>query len=288
MAEDGKQETHGLIQEELEGEIVTGRIGSVPLPASMDGVHQMPRHLIALSLLLLAGACKSTPPASSAITLATARYEVGDFNRARELVQPLLGEGQADSDEAAWIAGLCDYRQGRLDSAQEQFRYITTGTDQALAAQARVMLAQIELGDGHASLALASLGRAWHNLPDEHHRRAAELAVAAAQAIGDTNAEDRWLARMPAAASRTTPEMTAMRERFTLQAGAYRNRSGAETAKQQLDNQGNALGDATIRTRTDRRGQTLYLVQIGSFSTRAAADAARRNVAQAELVVVAQ
>ncbi|MCH2152268.1 MAG: SPOR domain-containing protein, partial [Phycisphaerales bacterium] len=90
--------------------------------------------------------------------------------------------------------------------------------------------------------------------------------------------------------SRTTSEMRSLRERFTLQAGAFRNRDGAESAKVQLEEQPgiNKLGTANIRTRTDRRGDTLYLVQIGSFSTRSAADAARRGMDAVEFVVVAQ
>ncbi|MEE2907221.1 MAG: SPOR domain-containing protein [Planctomycetota bacterium] len=248
----------------------------------------MPRYLFVLSALLLLVACESTPASRSPLTLASARYEAGDFDRARDLAEPLLSQGQPQSDEAAWIVGLCDYRQERLNNARKQFRFITSSSDLALSAQARVMLAQIDLAEGHPSLSLASLARAWPDLPAQHQRRAAELAVAAAQALNDTQAEDRWLARMPAAPSRTTPAIAAIRDRYTLQAGAYRNRSGAEQVQFSLNKQDTPLGDAMIRTRTDRRGQTLYLVQIGSFTTRAAANAARGHVTDTDLVVVAQ
>lgn len=248
----------------------------------------MPRYLLALSALLLLVACESTPPTRSALTLASARYEAGDFNRARDLAEPLLSQSQPQADEAAWIVGLCDYRQEKFNDARKQFRFVTSGPDRALSAQARVMLAQIDLAEGQPSLSLTSLTRAWPDLPAPHQRRAAELAVSAAQALNDTRSEDRWLARMPAAPSRTTPEMTAIRDRYTLQAGAYRNRSGAESLQSTLNDQNTLLGDATIRTRTDRRGQTLYLVQIGSFTTRAAANAARGHVQKSDLVVVAQ
>ncbi|MDG2422483.1 MAG: SPOR domain-containing protein [Phycisphaerales bacterium] len=248
----------------------------------------MPRFLFALTALLLVVGCESTQGNRSALTLASARYEAGDFNRARDLAEPLRSHEQPQSEEAAWIIGLCDYRQGKLQQAETQFRFITTGTDKALAAQARVMLAQIDLSKGHPSLALASLSRAWSHLPSEHRRRAAELAVTAAKVMNDAKAEDQWLARMPSAPSRSTTEIKALRDRYTLQAGAYRNRSGAESLKSSLNGKDCSLGDASIRTRTDRRGRTLYLVQIGSFTTRAAADAARGELRGTELVVVAQ
>lgn len=247
--------------------------------------------LTALTItLMLSMGCETTPNTGSAITQATQAYEAGELTTARRKAEPLAKAAGPRSDEAAWIVGLCDYREGKLASAQSRFRYVTTGTDQPLAAQARIMMGQIELAEGQPTKCLASLARAWPDLPETHHRRAAELGVSAAESLGDARAEDLWLSRMPAASTRTTKEMISLRERFTLQAGAYRNRDGAETARSQLDGEPGMirLGQASIRTRTDRRGDTLYLVQIGSFSTRSAADAARRGLGGAEFVVVAQ
>ena len=247
--------------------------------------------LIALIItLMLPMGCQTATDTRSGITQATKAYEAGQLTTARQTAEPLAKAAGPRSDEAAWIVGLCDYREGKLASAQSRFRYVTTGADQPLAAQARVMLGQIELAEGEPSQCLASLARAWTDLPETHQRRAAELGVSAAEALGDARAEDLWLSRMPAASSRTTKEMVSLRERFTLQAGAFRNRNGAESAKSELNQQATMtrLGQANIRTRTDRRGDKLYLVQIGSFSTRSAADAARRGLNGTEFVVVAQ
>ncbi|MAT82015.1 MAG: hypothetical protein CMJ29_10295 [Phycisphaerae bacterium] len=248
----------------------------------------MLRLLMCLTTLILVSGCAASQNNRSPLAMASASYESGDLNRARTLAQPYRSHELPESEEAAWIIGLCDYRQKRLQDAEAEFRFVTTGSDPALAAQARVMLAQIDLSKGNPSLTLSGLARAWPNLPETHRRRAAELAVAAAQAMNDSQAEDQWLSRMPAAPSRTTGELRALRDRYTLQAGAYRNRSGAEHLRSKLNEQNCILGDATIRTRTDRRGDTLYLVQIGSFTTRAAADAARGSLKGTELVVVAQ
>ena len=251
----------------------------------------LPAALSTLTIMLMMSmGCETAPSTRSAITQATEAYEAGQLEVARAKAVPLVQASGPRSDEAAWIVGLCDYREGNLASAESRFRYVTTGTDRPLAAQARVMLGQIELAQGQPSQCLASLARAWSDLPETHHRRAAELGVTAAEALDDPRAEDLWLSRMPAATSRTTSQMISLRERFTLQAGAFRNRDGAESAKVQLEEQPgiNKLGTANIRTRTDRRGDTLYLVQIGSFSTRSAADAARRGMDAVEFVVVAQ
>ena len=265
-----------------------GLPASVLLGPSKDGDLHMSRFLLSLTTLLLLAGCNAPDGDRSGLTMASARYEAGDLDRARALATPYRSHEQPQAEEAAWIIGLCDYRQERLKDATSEFRFVTTGNDRALASQARVMLAQIDLSQGNPSLALAGISRAWGNLPAQHQRRAAELAVTAAQSMNDSAAEDKWLARMPAAPSRTTRELKALRDRYTLQAGAYRNRTGAEHLKSRLNKQDCPLGNATIRTRTDRRGETLYLVQIGSFTTRAAADAARGNVKGTELVVVAQ
>ena len=46
------------------------------------------------------------------------------------------------------------------------------------------------------------------------------------------------------------------------------------------------IGPANIRTRTDRHGRTLYLVQIGSFETRQQAISASRGLSGHEVMVV--
>ena len=248
----------------------------------------MPRILPALLTMLALTGCNASQGNSSAISLASARYESGRFDQARMAAKPLLSKSNAEADQAAWIIGLCDYRQGRLNDARKQFRFVASGPDPELSAQARVMLAQIELADGKPSICLASLDRAWPQLPSVHKRRAAEIAVAAARELDDSTAVNQWLDRMPAAPSRTTPELASLRDRFTLQVGAYKNKSSAEQLKANMDGRNSGLGDATIRTRTDRRGHTLYLVQIGSFSSRSAAKAARGRIPGQDSVVVAQ
>lgn len=248
----------------------------------------MPRILPALLTMLALTACDAPQGKSSAISLASARYESGKFDQARMAAKPLLAKAHPESDQAAWIIGLCDYRQGRLNDARKQFRFVASGPAPDLSAQARVMLAQIELADGKPSMCLASIDRAWPQLPSIHRRRAAEIAVAAAREIDDSAAVNLWLDRMPSAPSRTTPELESLRDRFTLQVGAYRNKSSAEQLKANMNDRNSGLGDATIRTRTDRRGQKLYLVQIGSFSSRSAAKAARGQIRGQDSVIVAQ
>ena len=46
------------------------------------------------------------------------------------------------------------------------------------------------------------------------------------------------------------------------------------------------FGPASIRTRTDRHGRMLYLVQIGSFETRQQAITASRGIGDHELMIV--
>ena len=96
----------------------------------------MPRHLVALiAILLLAAGCETTPTATTSLSNATARYQAGDLDAARSIATPLVRHDGTESDEAAWIIGLCDYRQDRMTAARERFRYVTTGPNTSLAAQ---------------------------------------------------------------------------------------------------------------------------------------------------------
>ena len=243
-----------------------------------------------IGIVLACSACEAPGEARDELSRSAARYERGDLTGARRLAEPLVTTTGPRSDEAAWIVGLCDYRDGKLGSARQRFRYVTTGTDLPLAAQARVTLAQIDLAEGDAGASLANLARAWPDLPEAQHRPTAECGIAAAQAAGDRTAEILWSTRMPAAPARTTPELAAVQKRFTLQSGAFRNLPGARVACSTLAERPGvrSLGTPRILTRQDRRGDPLYLVQVGSFATRDAANAARAAVPSAALMVVAQ
>ena len=134
----------------------------------------MLRTLMALMTMLAMTACDASKGNSSALSLASAQYESGQFDRARTTAKPMLKQAHPESDQAAWITGLCDYRQGRMDDARKQFRYVASGTTPELSAQARVMLAQIELArDNHRDALPVSTGpgRIFHPFTDAAQRR---------------------------------------------------------------------------------------------------------------------
>ena len=72
----------------------------------------MLRTLMALMTMLAMTACDASKGNSSALSLASAQYESGQFDRARTTAKPMLKQAHPESDQAAWITGLCDYRQG--------------------------------------------------------------------------------------------------------------------------------------------------------------------------------
>ncbi|MCA9296470.1 MAG: SPOR domain-containing protein, partial [Phycisphaerales bacterium] len=75
--------------------------------------------------------------------------------------------------------------------------------------------------------------------------------------------------------------------RFTLQAGAFRELDRAEVAARQAETiaAAHGLGRVTIVPRRDVRGRTLYLVQFGSFATRADASRRRDRIGNLEIIV---
>ncbi len=75
--------------------------------------------------------------------------------------------------------------------------------------------------------------------------------------------------------------------RFSLQAGAFRQRKHADKAARNVAQvvQQHGLGGIRIIESRDDRGRILYLVQFGAFQTRSAASNARRLVGRLEVIV---
>jgi len=225
------------------------------------------------------------------------QYENGAISLAKIKAQSVYEQGGPQAPEAAWLIGLCDYRHGRTTAARAAFELAAASPDPELSARAKAMIGQTLLDDGQPAAAAVQFEHAWPDLAGEDRARCAAHAATAWSQVGRDDLAMQWVERSRLPATPATdgvlanqPERTNQPAAgpFTLQAGAYKKPDGAQRAREQLSRVVSraGIGQTSIRTRTDRHGGTLYLVHIGSFSTRQQAIAASRALGQQEVMVV--
>ncbi|MDY7110080.1 MAG: SPOR domain-containing protein [Planctomycetota bacterium] len=242
--------------------------------------------LAGLAMFLLSG-CESTPQAGS-LDAAILSYEAGRYTLAhRQAGQAMHSAGAIERERATYLAGLSAYRLGRLDEAERLLLTAARSADAAMAAKARAGLGLIRLDQDRPAEAARLFQQAEADLSGADARQAARYADAACLQAG-------LPAPHPAHASprvgRSTALETASNDAttFALQVGAFRDRRRAERAAAGADpvaDEG-GLGRVRIIPRFDDRGRRLYVVQLGSFTSRREAAAVRTRLRHSEYIVV--
>ncbi len=210
-------------------------------------------------------------------------------------------------DEASYLEGLSLLRQAQPQAALAPLRAASNSVDQQLAANASISL-------GSACIALEEFGdagRAYATAADlldgEDSTRAhataarcfarAGLSVESAREHADAGAPERESAAMPPAvvAGNGFGEVPLavvppkpIRLPFALQAGAFRDRSKAESIARGLSSNAKHLGLAApeVVQRVAKDGSVLFAVQVGEFLSRADAIVARAKLKTVGATVV--
>lgn len=220
-------------------------------------------------------------------------YERGDYHRALRQAESDAQRGSGlRRDEANYLAGLSAYRLGRGDAAVNHLQRATRSRDDTLAAEAHATLGLIHAGRRNDTTARRHLEAALEDLrgPDRaqvHYQlgridqRAGRWASARSHlSIALSLTDDANLRRV------IRQRMDA--EGFTLQFGAYSDRPRAER-------RAGALRPVARRLRTGypevvpsitEAGQTLYLVQMGRFTTESGARRAADRSGEREVFIV--
>lgn len=221
---------------------------------------------ILAATILLAG-CQSSPSAAT-LDGALKAYDSGQFDTAKRQSVALAQTTQAiDRDRAIYLAGLAAYRMGQDDQAETYLSGAATSPDNETAGKAMATLAMIRL---------------------HQHRphQAAELFEHAAQRLegADQRQSTNRAADARARAAIAGGGGGGVYGQFALQVGAFRDRTSAQRVAEETGDltRGQGLGPARIVSRSDPRFDTLYVVQVGSFATRSAADAARTRLGRLE------
>ena len=194
-------------------------------------------------------------------------------------------------DQAAYLAGLSAYQLGDMYGAQQQLTTAVESSDRTTAGKAKAVLGLVRVDQHRPGDAGVLLAEASEALTGEDSRQAAYQASRAYQEAGDETSARVWQ-RIADGGQTPGQQVLAMSSRanagrFSLQAGAFRQRKHADDAARKVAQvvQQHGLGGIRIIESLDERGRILYLVQFGEFQTRSAASDARRLVGRLEVIV---
>jgi tetratricopeptide (TPR) repeat protein len=246
---------------------------------------------LAVPILMLSG-CGGNARGGS-LSEAVADYEAQRYTRAYERAVPLTTSSAANvRAEASYVAGLSAYKMGQQDEAERRLLVAAASTDAALAARASAMLGVIRIDQLRYREAVTLLEKAHPMLLGEDAQHAARQLAYAHQHTGDSDEAQRWQARASGSinshvTSSETRHHQVSTDLFALQIGAFKNQQHAESAAslaaRDVDRLG--LGPMRIVPSRDDRGQVLFLVQFGSFPTRASAASTRDRLGKLNYIV---
>ncbi|MCH2135803.1 MAG: SPOR domain-containing protein [Phycisphaerales bacterium] len=233
-----------------------------------------------MSALLLMGGCA---PQGPTLDEAIHRYDRGLYATAQQMAGAVADASRGrEADEAAWVAGLSAMHQdAQHPAARRWLGKVAASTDPSLRARAEAMLGELDRREGDWRGALRHYEAAWPGLDAAQQRNAAQAAISALRAAGDVPGMESWQHRLSGSDAAPTSGG------WTLQAGAFRSRNGADSHRRSVERQsrGHALGDARLH-RTTRNGRDLWLVHVGAFDSRAQAESARQRAPHVDLLIV--
>jgi len=276
--------------------------------------------VVAAVSILVAGGCTTTEKAPEASSLGAVRMAsspeftsiVEDYREAR--YQPAFDRSKALArssasplrEQASWIAGLSAYQMQQLDEAELQFMASGRSQDPRLSIDSKIMIADIRVLQNRWSDAAQLYREAAAGLSgDERSRVLGYADVASSQAslratgqgssapsarTGSSSSGAPVLGANPSSTkdpSRSAPPSGS--GSFALQAGAFQNESNARRRAAEIATSARQAGlgePRVVRTR-DAGGREFWAVQVGQFTSRAGAEAAKARVASLNLIITA-
>jgi len=162
-------------------------------------------------------------------------------------------------DEAAYVLGLCEFRMKHIPKAIEWFEQAVTSDDEEVRGKASAMLGIIASNKGDYVTAALAFEQATNDLEGRDKKEANSRAVASGGGSSYTE--------------------TLLSGAYTLQFGAYKNLDNAKNAAVKLgsDLRLAGIGSANIVEEKSKVGKVLFMVQAGSFESRAAASRCRNR-----------
>ncbi len=254
----------------------------------------------ALICAALLGACASAHTAeyNDALTSWNARQYAKALTTARSAQDSALKAGDTEvRDKSAYLAGLAAYQLGRMDDASRSFASVATSADAELAGNATAMQGAVALEQGRWSDAAALYTKAAGMLKGKNAEEARALAQAAEERARGRRADSAPPARSAATgatkgntqSSPTAKEATGAStgagrspdtaNQLTIVAGTFSSEVAARQRAGTLVDAAKRAGVSAPRVvPASAPGKRVWIVEIGSFTDRAKAEAALKKL----------
>jgi len=172
----------------------------------------------------------------------------------------------------------------RTNQAEAQLMLASNSANPQIAANAKAMLGLVRMEQGRDGEAASLLHSASMHLSGTDAWQADRHAT-----IAERREEGSRGGSSAAMSGGVADRSVAAAGRFTVQAGAFRQRDRADSVAGQVAAMvaGRDVGGVQIVPREDERGQSLYLVQVGRFDTRQEASKLLSTLGRREYIVVA-
>jgi tetratricopeptide (TPR) repeat protein len=259
--------------------------------------------LMAATALAFA-ACQG--PGDTSLAAASSAYRAAEYGRALTMARALSARTTGlDQDRARYLEGLSSLALGKPDDAVAPLAEAAEAADRTLAADARISLGTAYATRGDLGSAADSYRRAATLLEGAERERAREIEAALRARVRESDAMRERDAR-PAPAPRVAEDAPRVAEdarpaprgvapdtvpvpssptsvivngmeleptRFAIQAGAFRDRSKAESVAEDVRARVAVERLRAPRVCEKRRpdGSTVYVVQFGDFENRTVA-----------------
>ena len=239
--------------------------------------------IISVSLGLLGCAPDNTQGVADAIR----DYDAGRYTAALSKADSARMSGSTlERNEAAYVGGLAAAKLNRTSQARQLLEKASSSSDRTISARANASLGTVLLDDGEPLSAAKAFDRAAAKLDGAEANHALYLAGVAYREAGHAEQARRRFAQSAknsdgTMASRASNAIDATG--FAIQAGAYSDQSNARRCAEECSAAAAKIGLGPARIVAIRRnGRLLYVVQVGSFSTRQDAEYARRRLGTVE------
>lgn len=253
----------------------------------MSNRHAILRTIAASSIIALLSAC-SGGSSKKALDL----YHQGQYPEAlREGEQVAQSAKPPENDKAALVAGMSAYELKKYTEAERWLRSASRSSDFQIAGRASATMGLVNVARERYSPAAIDFSAAGRRLQGDEASRAHFLAGECYSILGRLDAAQRSydqaksLAQDPALRSRIGNRQNV--SGYTLQLGAFSNRANAdrtvEVGGQRASKAG--LSAPNIIATPDATGRTIYLVQVGKFTSKEEAAVAKSKLGSDAVIV---
>jgi len=239
------------------------------------------RPIAAAAILACLVACNSSGPRYQTATQA---YDAKDYQASLEMASKDADRSRGSKqDQAALIAGMSAHALKNPTEARKWLTPLTKSEDPVIAGRAAAELGLVEAENGKHEQAVKHFDLASLKLSGNEEAYAEFMAGESYTALGRVD-----MARLSYRRAMTTATDATLKNQiesrlslggYTLQVGAFADRTNAERAASKVIPTASKLGleQPRVVPRTGANGRTLFAVQVGSFADKQAADVARNK-----------